>query len=332
VKADAETEAAVIAVLNGILEAYGNRDLDRLLGFFVPDSDLVFFGSGEDEKRIGPAALRAHFERDWSQSDSMYFGLDWISVSVVGSVAWAAFDATLQGVVGGQNVCYPARFTAVLEHRGDRWLCAHWHGSFPAFTQPAGEAWPTPIDAVVASVQAERPDLRRHAAPDGTVTILFTDIEGSTEMTERLGDLRWLDLLREHNAIVRQQMTDNEGFEVKAEGDGFMLAFQSARRGLHCAVGIQRMFACRNDEAEEPIHVRIGLHTGEAIKEAEDFFGKHVVLASRIASEARGGQILVSSLLKELTESAGDIRFGEGREVELKGLAGRHRLHEVVWD
>ncbi len=80
-----------------------------------------------------------------------------------------------------------------------------------------------------------------------------------------------------------------------------------------------------------PIRVRIGLHTGEAIKEDEDFFGKNVILAARIAGQAQGGEILVSSLLKELTESGGDIAFGEGREVELKGLAGPHRVFEVVW-
>ena len=75
----------------------------------------------------------------------------------------------------------------------------------------------------------------------------------------------------------------------------------------------------------------MGLHTGEAIKEADDFFGKHVVLASRIADQAKGGQILVSSLLKELTESAGEFPFSEGREVEMKGLKGKQRVYEVAW-
>jgi class 3 adenylate cyclase len=190
----------------------------------------------------------------------------------------------------------------------------------------------TSIDAVAASVYVDKPDLRPHAAPDGTVTILFTDIEGSTAMTERLGDQRWLELLRAHNAIVRQQVTAHEGFEVKSEGDGFMLAFQSARKALGCAAEIQRAFAQRNESADEPIRVRIGLHTGEAIKEADDFFGKNVILAARIAGQAQGGEILVSSLLKELTESGGDIAFGEGREVELKGLAGPHRVFEVGWE
>jgi class 3 adenylate cyclase len=190
----------------------------------------------------------------------------------------------------------------------------------------------TSIDAIAAIVETEQPDLPPKAvAPDGTVTILFSDIEGSTSMTERLGDRRWLELLRGHNVIVRKQVAAHEGFEVKSEGDGFMLAFGSARKGLECAVDIQRAFAQRNESADEPIKVRIGLHTGEAIKEADDFYGKNVILAARIAGQAGGGEILVSSLLKELTESGGDIAFGEGREVELKGLSGQHRVFEVAW-
>ncbi|MCI0779680.1 MAG: adenylate/guanylate cyclase domain-containing protein [Chloroflexi bacterium] len=123
------------------------------------------------------------------------------------------------------------------------------------------------------------------------------------------------------------------GFEVKSLGDGFMLAFSSARRALQCAMAIQRAFAVHNqDHPEEPIMVRIGLHTGELVQEMEDFFGKNVILASRIADQAQGGEILVSSLLKELTESAGDIRFGEPQEVELKGLAGLNRVYQVDWE
>ncbi len=151
-------------------------------------------------------------------------------------------------------------------------------------------------------------------------------------MTERLGDQSWLELLRAHNSIVRKRVAAHEGFEVKSQGDGFMLAFQSARRALECAADIQRAFAKRNESAEEPIRVRIGLHAGEAIKEADDFYGKNVILAARIAAQAQGGEILVSSLLKELTESATGIAFGDGREVELKGLAGLHQVHQIRWE
>jgi class 3 adenylate cyclase len=190
----------------------------------------------------------------------------------------------------------------------------------------------TSIDKVVASVQDEHPDLKEHAAPDGTVTLLFSDIEGSTARTEQLGDRRWMEVLREHNAIVREQLAAHEGFEVKSEGDGFMLAFQSARKALHCAIAIQRALAGHAESAHEPIQVRIGLHTGEVIREGADFYGRHVNLAARIAGQAAGGEILVSSLLKELTASGGDIDFTGPREVQLRGLSGDHHVYAVDWE
>jgi len=185
-------------------------------------------------------------------------------------------------------------------------------------------------------VREEKPDLRPHAAPDGTVTILFSDIEGSTQMADRLGDKQFMEVIRDHNAIVRSKIVKYGGFEVKNEGDGFMVAFQSARKALDCAVGIQFALAERNESAEEPVRVRMGLHAGETIKEEtpagkEDFFGRNVILAARIAAQARGGQILISSLLKALVDSAGDLTFDKGRDVELKGLSGTHRVHAVVW-
>jgi class 3 adenylate cyclase len=187
------------------------------------------------------------------------------------------------------------------------------------------------IEAVASLIYNEQPNLQSHAAPDGTVTLLFTDIEGSTELTERLGDKRWLELLREHNEIIREQLVAHEGFEVKSVGDGFMLAFQSGRVGINCAIAIQRSLAERNESTAEPVHVRIGLHTGEVIRDGDDFFGKHVNLAARVASQAAGGEILVSSLLHELASSTGDIEFGDDREVELKGLTGTHHLYTVNW-
>jgi eukaryotic-like serine/threonine-protein kinase len=190
---------------------------------------------------------------------------------------------------------------------------------------------PTSVDEVASSVGSERPSLRPAAAPDGTVTILFSDIEASTQLNERLGDVQWLELLRAHHAIVREQVHEHGGFEVKAQGDGFMIAFPSARRAVQCARAIQREIDSQlGGHAFGPIRIRIGLHTGEAIKEEADFYGKNIVLAARIADRAHGGEILASSVVKQLTESAGDLRFENERELELDGLAGTHTVYKVV--
>ena len=170
------------------------------------------------------------------------------------------------------------------------------------------------------------------SALDGTVTILFSDIEDFTGITERLGDIRAQDVLHSHNDIVRRAVASCGGHEVKSQGDSFMIAFASARRALNCAVDMQRSFG-RWSESQPtvPLKVRMGLHTGETIREADDLFGRTVILASRIAGEAGGGQILVSSLLKELTESSGEFCFSPGREVALKGLSRPQTIHEVDW-
>lgn len=187
------------------------------------------------------------------------------------------------------------------------------------------------IDRMISWVEDEQPDLRRAEAPDGTVSVLFSDIEDSTRLTERLGDRRWLELLEAHDEIVREHVRKHSGYEVKSQGDGFMLAFPSAREAVACAIDIQRVLADRAASGELPLQVRMGIHTGEAIHRDGDFYGRSVILAARIADRAHGGEILVSSLVKELIEPSGDIPFKDADEVELKGLDGRHQLFRVAW-
>jgi class 3 adenylate cyclase len=171
-----------------------------------------------------------------------------------------------------------------------------------------------------------------NGAPAGTVTILFSDIEGFSSMTERLGDRKAQEIVRVHNAIVRGNVGACGGFEVKSQGDGFMIAFDSASKALRCAQAIQHELAAyTSSHPDEPVKVRMGLHTGEAIKDEDDFLGRTVIVASRIADAATGGEILVSALLKELVTGTGEFRFHEPRDVELKGLSGTYQVVPVAW-
>jgi class 3 adenylate cyclase len=189
----------------------------------------------------------------------------------------------------------------------------------------------SPIEGIVSWVEAEQPDLRRASAPDGTVTLLFSDIENSSHLIERLGDERWLELLAAHNTIVRAQLDEHGGYEVKAQGDGFMLAFPTARQAVLCATDIQRALLRRAARGRFPIQVRIGIHTGEAIRHAGDFFGRSVVLAARLADHAQGGEILITALVRELIAGRADIPLEPAGEAEFKGLDGRHELFRVSW-
>ncbi len=167
----------------------------------------------------------------------------------------------------------------------------------------------------------------------GTVTIVFSDIEGSTVRAVELGDLAWHEVLSVHNQIMRRMLARHHGTETHALGDGFMMCFRSARSALAFVIDAQRALAAY--EAANPLaglSVRAGIHTGEAVLGDDgDLFGRHVVMASRVADQARGGEILVSSLVREIVEPRGDIVFGESRTAVLKGLGGEHLLHSVVW-
>jgi ketosteroid isomerase-like protein len=142
-KADASTEAAVKSVLDGLAENYKTRNLEGLLAGFAPDPDVVMYGTGADEKRVGLAQVKAQAERDWSQSDSISIKYKWMSVSASGPAAWVAADAAFVLKSAGESFSLPARTTFVLEKRGNNWLIVHAHFSFPASGQEAGESFPT---------------------------------------------------------------------------------------------------------------------------------------------------------------------------------------------
>jgi class 3 adenylate cyclase len=169
------------------------------------------------------------------------------------------------------------------------------------------------------------------AAPSGLVTILFTDMEGSTTLTQRLGDAKAQEVLRTHNAVIRDALKAHDGSEIKHTGDGIMASFASASRALECAIGIQRALAQHNESnPDTPIRVRIGLNAGEPVAEEEDLFGTAVQLAARIAAKAEGEEILVSDTLRGLVAGKGFL-FSDRGDVALRGFEDPVRLYEVRW-
>lgn len=166
---------------------------------------------------------------------------------------------------------------------------------------------------------------------EGTVTLLFTDVEGSTELTARSGDVASRHLLKQHESVIRDQVERHGGREVKALGDGFMVAFSSARRAITCAVEIQRALDRIHAAGADGIRVRIGLNAGEAIHEGDDLFGSAVNAAARIAAQAKGGEILVSEVVKALAGRVPDCDFTDRGEAELRGFDEPFRLYEVDW-
>ena len=141
-QADAQTEAAVKAVLDRFAENYTKRDIEGMMALFAPDADVVMYGTGADEKRVGSGEIRAQVERDWSQSEATTITYGWTSVSAAGSAAWVAADLTFKAKVGEQELTLEGRLTNVLENRGGKWLIVQGHFSLPAADQAEGESFP----------------------------------------------------------------------------------------------------------------------------------------------------------------------------------------------
>ena len=179
--------------------------------------------------------------------------------------------------------------------------------------------------------ETDRPALRRVMADDGSVTLMFSDIEGSTALNQRLGDEAWLELLKEHDDIVRGRVRKHRGQVVKTQGDSFMVAFKELPPALTCAMEIQRELESADLATDAPIRVRIGLHHGEVTRQGRDVFGLNVALAARVAAEATGGEILVSSDFKRLAAKTDGVSFAAGRKVELKGIAETATVYPLRW-
>ncbi len=188
----------------------------------------------------------------------------------------------------------------------------------------------TSIEEFTGWSVAERLRINKLAGPDGTVTVLFSDIEGSTALNERLGDEEWMALLGEHDGVVRTAVRRYHGHVVKHQGDGFMVVFGSAEAAGRAALEIQACLADADSPAlsRTPILVRVGIHTGPTVERDGDFFGRNVAYAARIAAHAAGGEVLVSddvrTELGELWECAGP--YG----VDLKGFPGDHQAWTLL--
>ena len=169
--------------------------------------------------------------------------------------------------------------------------------------------------------------------PEGTVTVLFTDVEGSTDLITSLGDQSAHARLQTQAELVRRQAKEHGGREVRSMGDGFMIAFASARAAVACAVSIQQHLDAdnRSHAAEEKVGIRIGLHTGEVIRGDGDLSGHAVNSAARIMAKAGAGQILISDTVKGVLGHSRDTELVDRGRFRMKDFPQRWRLYEVLW-
>jgi class 3 adenylate cyclase len=192
-----------------------------------------------------------------------------------------------------------------------------------------GAAVRSSIEDLADWAEVERPDLAR-VTRDGRVVIMFSDIEESTALNERIGDRAWVRLIGSHDKLVQRLVQRQSGHVVKSQGDGFMIAFARAEQAVRCGVDIQHeLNKDGKRKRHEEIRVRIGIHMGRSVRRGDDLFGRNVAMAARVAAEAVGGEILVSQSVRDALRDNDDISFDEGRDVELKGFSGNYRLFAV---
>ena len=212
-------------------------------------------------------------------------------------------------VDGGLLVCQ-ARVTHDV---GDFWITA---------ADVIDKAGNTVATAGFTSIARARPSVAPPTSERILATILFSDIVGSTEQAQQLGDADWQRVLATHHAVVRRQIDVFRGREVKTTGDGFVVLFDAPARAVQCATAMRRSLR------DADIRVRVGLHTGECDTSDGDVSGIAVHAAARIEAAASSGEILVSQTVRDLTAGSGLV-YEDAGDHDLKGLTGPWRLFSV---
>jgi len=172
---------------------------------------------------------------------------------------------------------------------------------------------------------------KKKEASTGPITVLFTDIAGSTAMTQALGDAGAQEVVRIHNRIVRAALTTYNGREVKHTGDGIMASFSKVTDGVDASIQMQQETMQHNTQNPDlPLHLKIGLNAGEPIVEDNDLFGTVVQLSARIVDKAQADQIFVSDIVRGICTGK-SYKFDSKGGYEMKGFDGPMTLYEVLW-
>lgn len=319
-----EPAPELVLLMERMYRSFDTRDSETFIDGVSRQPGSMVIGTAPEEWWVGIEAITTMIRVQFSEMPPIHFDPEETVAWKESTVGWVVSRAPM--VVEGM-ASIMTRSTLVLREEGAHWRIVHWHISIPVANEESlGVALTTAVDEILTLLQDERPPAMA-MSPDGIVTIMFTDIEGSTALMESLGEDSWLELLDWHDNAVRQQTALFGGVVVKGQGDGFMLAFSAAGSAAACGAAIQRALSA--GWAGVPVAVRVGIHSGNAKVEGGDFFGRTVVIAARISSAASGGEILASQVVQD--SLAGAFTLGEARSLVLKGVDGHHTVFPILW-
>ena len=312
--------AEIRSLVYKMAERYGAKDPDGVMDTFVGEGSSII-GTEIDELRFGAEQVRLQIVRDLSEADALSFGIDRLHVDVFGDSAFAFADGRIVAGIGEETFRFPVRSTFGLTRTNDGWRIAQIHTSVAHVGQSEGRSFPVnltkTLSDLLTSLDSEAGASLVKAKGLGTSTFVFTDIVDSTELSQSMGDERWFEVMTEHfDASV-----------VKTLGDGGMYVFSSGTSALLAAMETQRTVAASSDPR---LSIRVGVHTGDVVQGSDDFIGLTVNKAARVAAAAQGDEILASLTTADIVSNP-EIRLGEPKTVELKGIAGSHVLLPVLW-
>jgi adenylate cyclase len=292
---------------------------------FAEDDETIVIGTDEEEFIAGGRQARALLRQQLGELGRFTIEAGRLDAFVNGDMGFVVDDP---GYAFEHGPAGRARCTVIFERRENEWRCVHFHMSVGQPNEVVvGRRLTTSVDAISDWVQDTKPDLDQTTSPQGTVTIAFTDAASSTATNEAMGDDRFVPLMIEHHEIVKRETKAADGTVVQSLGDGFLLAFPSARRAIESLMAIQR----QTSALEWDVRIRMGVHTGEPTRHANDFYGRDVAYAARLNTAAAGGEILVSELVRSLVAPGGSVSFEGPRVLELKGFEGPQQAYAVRW-
>lgn len=305
------------------LEFFESKDPGLMLETFSRRPGTLAIGTASEEWWSGYGVISAAINVQLPEMPDFTLPIEVIEAWREGTIGWVSVRALLEPEDGRPT---PFRVTLVTRKEGAYWRIVNMHASASTPNEEIlGRTLTTAFDELVELVADEPPPLSA-LGPDGSVTIVFTDIEGSTILMEQLGEESWSAVVEWHNQIITRSTATFGGTVVKGLGDGFMLAFPSPGAATACSVAIQNMLGPGWNGV--PVSVRIGIHSGNASETSGDYFGRTVVIASRVASAAAGREILISQEVQRGLEGA--FVLGEPDNVDLKGLSGTFTLFPVL--
>lgn len=324
------------AVIRRFLKAIEIGDLETVRALIDSSDQAMVIGSDPEEWFKGPEAVEL-LKTSIEHRRNYAYDIKRLEAFEEGTVGWVALDVLVLFEPGDAGQTHlkdepvPLHITAVLVLDQGFWRIIQWHVSVPSPDDP--DVVGTELSEAVSEMMRALDEESEVSAltsklQTNTVSLVFTDIVDSTLRAGETTDEAWSDLITRHLAEIEHIAARNDGFVVKTTGDGAMLAFSSARKAVQA--GVELMRSPRTTDSGAPLRLRIGVHTGEAVKTNLDYFGQTVNLAARVMAAAGPDQILVSDLVRNLVGDMPEVEFDAPVTVELKGIPGRHKVHPVL--